>query len=161
VSKGRRALRYSSEADMPEGMRRLLRPAQASSTPAVQLPTPAAAPARHARHTAGEMNNTERAYSQVLALRQAAGEILWFGFEKVKLRLAKATYLTVDFFVLVPGGIECHEVKGRTSGDKFWAEEDARIKLKVAAELFPFRFVVVWPKKGGGWHDATIGGARC
>ena len=108
------------------------------------------------------MNKTEAAYAQELALRQHAGEIAWYGFEKIKLRLAKATYLTVDFFVLLASGaIQCHEVKGRTGGDKFWAEEDARIKLKVAAEMFPFRFVVVWPKKGGGWHTADIGGARC
>ena len=40
-----------------------------------------------------------------------------------------------------------HEVKG------FW-RDDARAKIKIAADLYPFRFIAVQaaPKKaGGGW----------
>jgi hypothetical protein len=40
-----------------------------------------------------------------------------------------------------------HEVKG------FWTD-DARVKIKVAADLYPFRFIAAQalPKKqGGGW----------
>ena len=49
--------------------------------------------------------------------------------------------------MLAHGQMECHEVKGH------WLD-DARCKIKVAAEMYPFRFlaVQVLPKKqGGGW----------
>ena len=50
--------------------------------------------------------------------------------------------------MLSNGQLEAHEVKG------FW-EDDAKVKIKVAAELYPFSFVAVTkkPKKhGGGWE---------
>lgn len=166
--KGKRALRYASEREMPEGMRRLLNSTVPENSRQLQRTMPATtqqevplagvvARPRYARHAAGEMNKTEAAYAQQLALRKNAGEIAWWGFESMKLRLAKATYLTVDFVVqLADGTLEMHEVKGRGVGGRFWAEEDARIKLKVAAEHFPFAFVVVWPRKGGGWDTHVV-----
>ena len=45
------------------------------------------------------------------------------------------------------GALEMHEVKGH------WME-DARVKMKVAADMYPFRFIAVQPiakKAGGGW----------
>lgn len=57
-------------------------------------------------------------------------------------RLADKTFYTPDFVVLAPDGVlEMHEVKG------FW-EEDARVKIKVAAAQFPFRFVAITRDKG-------------
>lgn len=50
--------------------------------------------------------------------------------------------------MLADGVIEMHEVKG------YWTE-DARAKIKVAANKFPFRFVAVYKqakKDGGGWR---------
>jgi len=44
--------------------------------------------------------------------------------------------------MLATGDIECHEVKG------FW-RDDARVKIRVAASLYPFRFVAVTKTKGG------------
>lgn len=96
----------------------------------------------------GAMNKTEAAYEAHLALLQHAGEIQWRKFEGLKLRLADNTFYTPDFAVMAADGvIECHEVKG------FW-QDDARAKIKVAADLYPFRFLAVRakPKKeGGGW----------
>ena len=96
----------------------------------------------------GEMNKTEAAYDAHLALLEHAGEILWRKFEGLKLRLADNTFYTPDFAVLAADGVmECHEVKG------FW-EDDARVKIKVAASLYPFRFKAFTPlakKHGGGW----------
>lgn len=96
----------------------------------------------------GEMNKTEASYRDRLQLLQNAGEILWFKFEALKLRLADNTFYTPDFAVMLSSGeMECHEVKG------FW-QDDARVKIKVAADLYPFRFVAVKPeakKRGGGW----------
>lgn len=97
----------------------------------------------------GQMNKTEAAYSAHLAARQAAGEILWHRFEAIKLRLADNTFYTADFAVMAADGvIELHEVKGH------WAD-DARVKIKVAADQYPFRFVAMKvraKKHGGGWE---------
>ena len=100
------------------------------------------------RLKAGEMNKTEERYAEHLEQLKHAGEILWWKFEGIKLRLADNTFLTVDFPVMLTDGtMEMHEVKG------FW-EDDARVKIKVAAALYPFRFVALKPraqKNGGGW----------
>jgi hypothetical protein len=102
----------------------------------------------------GEMNDYERAYAGALEARRLAGQIARFDFEPEKLRLADRTFYTPDFRVLLPdGAIEFHEVKG------FW-QEDARVKIKVAAEHHPYRFVAVVLKKipkrdGGGWTSTT------
>jgi hypothetical protein len=96
----------------------------------------------------GQMNKTEEAYAAYLKHRQIAGEVVWFKFEPFKLRLAGNTFYSPDFGVMLADGtMECHEVKG------FW-QDDARVKIKVAAETHPFRFIAVQalPKKeGGGW----------
>ena len=72
----------------------------------------------------------------------------WFKFEGFKLRLADNTFYTPDFAVmLVNGALEMHEVKG------FW-QDDARVKIKSAADLYPMPFVAVRvtsKKEGGGW----------
>ena len=94
----------------------------------------------------GEMNATERDYGAELEQRRRAGEVLWYRFEGIKLRLADSTFYTPDFAVqLVDGTLECHEVKGH------W-QDDARVKIKVAAEMYPLRFVAVRriPKRDGG-----------
>jgi hypothetical protein len=100
------------------------------------------------------MNRTEQAYRDHLETLKAAGMVLWYKFEGIKLRLADNTFLTPDFVVLSDENIlELHEVKG-------FMEEDANVKLKVAAELYPFRFVLVRvkPKRdGGGWNIKEVG----
>jgi hypothetical protein len=98
----------------------------------------------------GEMNKTEAAYDAALKLRQHAGEVTWYKFEGMKFRLADNTFYSPDFAVMLNDGtVEMHEVKGH------W-QDDARVKIKVAAALFPFRFIAVQalPKKlGGGWKS--------
>lgn len=96
----------------------------------------------------GQMNKTEAAYDLHLSLLQHAGEIIWHKFEGMKFRLADKTFYTPDFALMRPDrSIEIHEVKG------YW-RDDAKVKIKVASEMYPFRFVAVYklPKKdGGGW----------
>ena len=96
----------------------------------------------------GTMNKTEAAYAATLDARRHAGEVAWFKFEGIKLRLADNTFYTPDFAVMLADGVlEMHEVKG------FW-QDDARAKIKIAADLYPLRFKAVRanPKKdGGGW----------
>jgi hypothetical protein len=97
----------------------------------------------------GTMNKTEARYDAHLWQRFHAGEILWHKFEAIKLRLADNTFYTCDFAVLAADcTLEMHEVKG------FW-QDDARVKIKVAASLYPFRFIAVKPraaKNGGGYE---------
>jgi hypothetical protein len=90
----------------------------------------------------GQLNATEAAYGRLLETRKAAGEVLWYRFEGIKLRLADNTFYTPDFAVLAADGVlELHEVKGH------WTD-DARVKIKVAADQYPFRFLAV--RKA--WH---------
>ena len=97
----------------------------------------------------GELNRTEAAYAAHLGVLHRAGEVLWHKFEGLKFRLADNTFYTPDFAVMrADGSLEAHEVKG------FWTE-DARVKVKVAASLYPIRFIAVKAqakKHGGGWE---------
>lgn len=101
----------------------------------------------------GAMNKTEAAYDRDLRDAQSLGDILWYRFEGLKLRLADNTFYTPDFAVMASDGVmECHEVKG------FW-RDDARAKIKIAAEQYPFRFKAVQAqskKAGGGWKVETF-----
>lgn len=75
------------------------------------------------------MNKTEAAYDAYLEVLPTVAE---HRYEAVTLRLAKRTRYTPDFMVLLENGrIEFHEVKG------FW-RDDARVKIKLAAEWFPW-----------------------
>jgi hypothetical protein len=95
----------------------------------------------------GRMNKTEAAYAQLLEARRALGEIRDFKFESVKLRLADRTWYTPDFWLdMADGSIEVHEVKGR------W-QDDARVKIKVAAEAHPrYRFIAIQRAGRHGWR---------
>lgn len=94
------------------------------------------------RHTPGVMNRTEAAYAEHLRIRQLAGEVQWFAFESVKLKLAPLTFWTPDFAVLLADDtLELHEVKGG------FIEDDAMVKIKCAAEKYPLRVVMAQRKK--------------
>lgn len=96
----------------------------------------------------GQMNKGEARYGDHLENMKQVGQILWYKFEGIKLRLADNTFYTPDYAVLASDGVlELHEVKG------FW-EDDARVKIKVAADMYPFRFMAFKTraqKDGGGW----------
>ena len=96
----------------------------------------------------GQMNNTEKAYAALLESRRVSGALLWYKFEGVKLRLADNTFYSPDFFVmLADGSLESHEFKCH------W-QDDARAKIKIAADMYPFRFIACKPKAkkdGGGF----------
>lgn len=105
------------------------------------------------RLKAGAMNKTEAAYAAHLELLRTVGDVVWFRFEGLKFRLADNTFYTPDFAVMrADGAIEAHEVKG------YW-QDDARVKIKVAADLYPVRFIAVTAKAkkvGGGWAEEVF-----
>lgn len=110
------------------------------------------------RLPAGMMNRTEAAYAKLLDDRKIAGDVLWWKFEGVKLRLADGCFLTMDFAVLRQDRVlELVDVKGGAAV----FSDDAKVKVKVAAATYPFRFVIAMPrpkKDGGGWSEEAVGG---
>lgn len=98
----------------------------------------------------GQMNKLETAYANTLELRKRAGEVAWYKFEGIKLRLADSTFLTMDFAVMLADcSIELHDVKG-------FMQEDANVKVKVAASLYPFVFKIIRKAKGGFWDITEV-----
>ena len=90
------------------------------------------------------MNKTEAAYAADLEILKRTGDIQAYWFEAFNMRLANKTFYTPDFMVLGRDNqMEFHEVKG------FW-RDDARVKIKVAAAHYPFRFRGV-KKRGSFW----------
>ena len=96
----------------------------------------------------GTMNKTEEKYAQRLESLRQAGLIYWWRYEAIKLRLGEGVFYSPDFLVVPEDGtLECHEVKG------YWMET-GRAKIKIAAGIYPMRFLAVKPKSkkdGGGW----------
>ena len=82
------------------------------------------------RHIPGNMNKLEQQYQQHLEVLKHAGEIIGYRFEAIKFRLADKTFYTPDFMVTLSDRIEFHEVKG-------FMRDDAAVKIKVVAEMFP------------------------
>ena len=90
----------------------------------------------------GKMNDSEAAYSRHLENRKHAGEILWWAFEPINIRLADNTFYKVDFCLLLANGeFQCHEYKG------YWTAK-ARVKTKVASKILPFQFIGITKEKG-------------
>jgi hypothetical protein len=92
------------------------------------------------------MNKTEREWSVMLEARRVAGELLYWSYEPIKVRMADNTFYTPDFLVvLASGAMELHEVKGA------FVMDDARLKFKLVAEHFPAALVWAQKVKGGAW----------
>ena len=89
------------------------------------------------------MNKLEAEYAQLLGLLKHGGSILDWRYEPIKLRLAHNTFYTPDFLVIQSDGFEFHETKG-------FMRDDAAVKLKVAAQTYPwFTFILVQKSKSG------------
>ena len=96
------------------------------------------------------MNKTEAEWSGMLEARRVAGELLFWAFEPIKVRLADRTWYEPDFLVVrSTGELELHEVKGA------FVMDDARLKFKLVAEHFPAALVWAQKMKGGAWKVET------
>ena len=101
--------------------------------------------------TPSHRSKTETRYAQYLSTRR---EITAVYYEAVRLTLAPRTTLLLDFLVVYPDHVELHEVK---SG---YIREDAAVKLKLAASLYPFfRFICAQYLKGA-WRFQVVGTGR-
>ena len=99
------------------------------------------------------LNELERAFTLVLRERLLTGEIKRWDIHPEKLRLADDTYYIPDFRVVTADNtIEFYETKG-------FMRQHSAVKLKVAAELHPYRFFLVYRKRvkdGGGWDITEV-----
>ena len=95
------------------------------------------------------MNKTEQRFADWLEAEKHLKRILGWRFEPMKFILAQnvkgkrnATTYTPDFLAITKQDFVFYEVKG-------FFRDDALVKIKVAAEMFPwFRWIVVFWKKG-------------
>lgn len=119
------------------GLQCVSRP-HARSLPALASAGSSVVIARGRIRQAKGMNRQEADYALALEARRQSGEILWYRFEAIKLRIGEKCFYTPDFLVMTATGeLECHEVKG-------FFEDDARVKLRAVAEMYPFRFVAIY-----------------
>lgn len=90
-----------------------------------------------------KLNKTEAAFLAVLQKGMVGVRHSWVGVQNITLKLADDTRYTPDFFGLCEdGNLIAYEVKG-------FFRDDAKVKIKVAARMFPWiRFVLV--RKEGG-----------
>ena len=125
------------------------------------LPFPEKKPNAKTSENGDGMNKTERRYSEHLESLKAAGEIVWFKFGCLSLKLAKATHYRPDFLVVMAdGSIQIHEVKGAkkdaNGNPGFYAREDSWLKIKIVSEMYPcFVFKIVFPA-GRQWREKVI-----
>lgn len=100
------------------------------------------------------MNKTEARFKREVLDQMS--NVLFDCFGSIKLRLADRTWYTPDFVVWMANGADCiFEVKGSWKAPH---QEDSRVKLKVAADLYPqFQFFAAVPnKETGGWDIEEI-----
>jgi hypothetical protein len=98
-----------------------------------------------------KMNKTETARAIDLEAMKRAGLIVEWWYERWTFKLADDTRYTPDFVIQKPdGSLEVEEVKG------FW-RDDARAKVKIFAELYPFPVrAYSKAKTHSGWDVETF-----
>jgi hypothetical protein len=123
------------------------------------IPVPAKPTLREVHQAKGrlkddEMTKLERRYAAYLDQQKFAGAIKWWAFERIKIKVAKNTHITLDFFVLT----DLDELQARdTKAHRLAVMDDALVKTKMAAELCPWRFFFVYPREDGGWDMEQVG----
>ena len=95
------------------------------------------------------MNKTEGRYADYLTMLEYSGDVLQWDYEPEKLRLADNCLYIPDFrVVLADRVIEMIDVKACMRDGKPLVRDDALVKMKVASELHPYRFVMTWNHQG-------------
>lgn len=98
------------------------------------------------------MNRTEQSYATYLEGLYLSRQILWYGYEAVRVRIGHDCFLTPDFLVMYPDHrLELHELKGR-KGKGFYAEEDAVVKARAVGSRFPIPIYIIWQQPDGSWE---------
>ena len=97
------------------------------------------------------MNKTEASLYEVLSLQKATGQLVWVEYERITFKLGPDCRYTPDFDVLTDAGtLMFYDAKGT------FATEDAVVKIKAAAEMFPFFTFYLAVKGRDGWDFREI-----
>ena len=97
-----------------------------------------------------KMNRMEQEYADYLFGLKVGGLVLDYVYEPLKFRLGPKTFYTPDFLVVTNRVFEIHEVKG-------FRRDDAMVKLKVAAERYPwFKWKLITRNKDRTWRWQRI-----
>lgn len=113
------------------------------------------------------MNKTETRFAQWLELQKRAGAVLEWEFQPLTFTLGDDCRFTPDFVVRYPGVIKlkCIDTKGskrkRSDGSiTYWAEEDAKVKIRVAAakfrKLLDWDWSIYHPLPNGEWQEVAF-----
>ena len=144
--------------DLPESVQAYIAKQDAAKPADWSKMKPACQPPaeRQPSYTPGRMNKTEARLDMALQVRMRSGEFLQVGFEALTFRLGFDCRFTPDFACWTPGGrLMCFECKGR-KGKTYFAKDDAVVKLKTAAAMYPYvKFFIVWPV-GDCWGQKEI-----
>jgi len=98
----------------------------------------------------GVMNGMELEFYNMLDLRRRAGEFSHVYFEQITLKLAADLRYTPDFAVYTAAGLLVfYETKG-------FFRDDARVKVKMAAEVFPMHTFYLARKFRGAWDYEEV-----
>ncbi len=116
------------------------------------------------------MSGPEEEFAWLLEQRKRTGEIVDYVFEGLTFRLADRTTYTPDFLIVHSDYFELVDVKARGIArlvrakmrkeyKKQWSSkrDDAAVKIKVAAALFPWmRWAYYFREADGGWIREEI-----
>ena len=96
------------------------------------------------------MNKTEALYSVELDWLKREGVVVEWLFESIKLRLAKRTWYTPDFFVrFADGRMMFVEIKG-------FLRDDAAVKFKMARDKFRWAEFIMLRRIKTNWVPVNI-----
>ncbi len=109
------------------------------------------------------MNKTEQQYAAHLELQKAAGAILWYAYEPLTFKLAHDCRYSPDFAVLMADHtialIDTKAgIRSKAGASTYLCEEDSKIKIRVAARLFPFfKWSIAYKdKRTGEWTEVLF-----
>ena len=99
---------------------------------------------------APKMNKLETAWSERLAVEQRIGLVREWRFEAVSLKLADGCHYRPDFLVITKdGSVRFDETKG-------FMREAARVRLRVAASLYPWWTFFLVKRVRGVWQQTQV-----
>jgi hypothetical protein len=95
-----------------------------------------------------KLNKTEAAFHSVLQIRHSGRDFLHV--QAYTLKLGDDCRYTPDFFVVTGAGrLIAYEVKG-------FFRDDAKVKLKTAARMYPYIDFIVVRKLKGVWEETLV-----
>lgn len=100
--------------------------------------------------TPGTMNKWEEQHAGMLWIRVMAQDVSGYHFERFRFKIGKKCLYIPDFVLLEnDGSFSVDEVKG-------FRRDDAMVKIKVAALMYPQITFRLWEQKRGAWKMTEV-----